>query len=915
MAGDPISRDVELAAIESFLERPANGVAALVVEGAIGIGKTTLWQAGIVMARDRGFTVLGSRPAETERMLANVGLQDLFGDVSRDALASLPSPQRSAFLAAVVMEGEAEGLVDPRAVGLAVLSLLPRLAGGGPLLVAIDDDQWLDASSAATLAFALRRVRGQSIHLLLARRSGTAPSASLEETLEIIDLVRLMVGPMSVGGIQSMCSERLGYVPRRAALVQLHEASGGNPFYALELARVQRVDKGTHPAGPMVVPPSLERLLRSRLAALDRAGQQALLLVAAHGRLPIGLQEPLGLAMDDIDAARTARIVELDGDTIRFTHPMLASVIYQDAAPHERRAAHTRLATAVHDPVQRARHLALGTDLPSDAVAGSLETAAGIARDRGMPLAAADLAAHALRLTPSTSDEDRERRTFMAARAYLAGGDANRARSIADQLIATARGRRARAEALLLRAELDPPGLAVPRLEQALEAARGLTDLEASIHGQLGWFGRFIRGTAWAQAHGQAMLTIAEQLRDDSLLVTAMVTLASIEFDRGDPDALGRAEQAYRLAQSLGKDAPLALAVRVVAHILTWSGETGSARAWLESRISELGDRNELVRAELIWYLGAVELVNGRWSLALQHARESSELLNDDLEDQPGDHYLPALVALRRGNIAEARAHAERALSQPDREFLEDFTAILAACELAAGNVRSAVERFEQAEQVADDRGLLEPGWRYWRPDLIQALLQVGRIDDAGRMLDDWEADARRLDRRAVLAAAVRCRGLIAAARGDVATATGLFRQAVEMLDALPDPFWKARALLDLGTILLRARLKREARAALAAARDGFDALGAASWSAAAASELARIGGRTRHEGLSPSERRVVELAAAGRTNQEVAAKLFLGERTVASHLSSAYAKLGIRSRTELARALGRDELGRDESS
>lgn len=908
MAGDPISRDVELAAIEAFLERPADGVAALVVEGAVGIGKTTLWQAGVAMARDRGFTVLTSRPAETERTLTNVGLQDLFGNASRDALASLPSPQRRAFLTAVRMEDEAEGQVDPRAVGLAVLSLLSRLAGSGPLLVAIDDDQWLDASSAATLAFALRRVRGQSIRLLLARRSGEPSGPSLEETLDLADLATLMVGPMSVGGIEAMCSQRLDYVPRRATLLQLHEASGGNPFYALELARAQRPAKGTNPAGPMVVPPSLERLLRIRLATLDRAGQQALLLVAAHGRLPIALQAPLGMAMADIDAARAARIVELDGDTIRFTHPMLASVIYQDAAPHERRAAHERLASVVHDPVQRARHLALGTDVPGDAVAGRLETAAGVARDRGMPLAAADLAAHALRLTPSTADQDRERRTLLAARAHFAGGDPIRARSIADELIATAVGRRARAEALLFRAELDSPGPAIPLLEQALEAARGLSDLEASIHGRLGLFGRFVRGMAWAQSHAEAMLAIAKRLGNDSLLVEALVTLASISYDRGDPDALGRAEEAYRLAESLGDDRPLAEATRVVAHILTWSGETAKARAWLEPRIRQFRDRNEIVHAELIWYLGVVELLNGRWSLALQHADEANTILGDDLAEPPSVHYLPAIVALRRGDIAEARAHAERALSQPDREFLEDFTAILGACEQAAGNVRAAIELFERAEQVSDARGLLQPAWRYWRPELIETLLQVGRIDDAERVLGAWEFDAGRLDLRPVLAAAVRCRGLIAAARGDVAAATEHFRQAVELFEALADPFWKARALLDLGTVLLRARSKREARAALGAARDGFEALGAAAWSRAAAAQVARIGGRTRHEGLSPSERRVAELVASGRTNQEVATELFLSERTVASHLSNAYAKLGIRSRTELGPRMARDE-------
>jgi DNA-binding CsgD family transcriptional regulator len=192
----------------------------------------------------------------------------------------------------------------------------------------------------------------------------------------------------------------------------------------------------------------------------------------------------------------------------------------------------------------------------------------------------------------------------------------------------------------------------------------------------------------------------------------------------------------------------------------------------------------------------------------------------------------------------------------------------------------------------------------FWAPDRVEALLEADRIDDAIEVLGVWETNARRVGRAWVLAHVTRCRGLVAAARGDVERAEEILERAVGELDAVADPFGRARALLALGIVRRRARQKRRAREAIEAAVAGFEEIGAAGWAEKARAELGRIGGRTREEGLSPAERRVAELVAEGRTNREVAAELFLGERTVESHLSRVYTKLGVRSRTELARTL-----------
>ena len=212
----------------------------------------------------------------------------------------------------------------------------------------------------------------------------------------------------------------------------------------------------------------------------------------------------------------------------------------------------------------------------------------------------------------------------------------------------------------------------------------------------------------------------------------------------------------------------------------------------------------------------------------------------------------------------------------------------------------SAVGWFAIAEKRADAAERGEPNFRWWRADYVEALLELDRTADAAAVLDEWEDAARRVDRAWVMAQARRCRGLLAAALGDIEGALSTLEEAVREHEQVGDPFGRARALLALGVIGRRARRQRPAREAIEAALVGFEALGAASWSEKARAELGRIGGRTRVDGLTPAEQRVAVLVASGRTHREVAAALVLGERTVASHLTRIYAKLGVRSLEEL---------------
>lgn len=440
-------------------------------------------------------------------------------------------------------------------------------------------------------------------------------------------------------------------------------------------------------------------------------------------------------------------------------------------------------------------------------------------------------------------------------------------------------------------------------LGEALIEAAGVPELEAVIHAGLAEAGRFsfARKRSWAERHAGVSLRLAERLDDDALRANALSILAILRFDHRDPQALRLAERAYRLAAPLADPRYVQKAGWSVGHILTWIGMTERAREWLERRFADWHERDEQMRSTFLWYLALVELWAGRWDIASEYADQAQEINTLYGLDLPTDDYPSALIALHRGQFAAAREHSRRALSVGEEQQLEFYFAILAVCDLWSGGPEAALTNFMRAERAADAIGMDEPSMRWWRAECVEALLQLGRIDDAERLTADWETAARRLGRERVVAQAVRCRGLIAVANGDLPEALTLLEEAVYRHEAAGDPFGRARALLGLGAARRRARQKRTARDALDAAIGEFEALGAVSWVAAAREELARIGGRQRIEGLSPSELRVATLVAEGRTNREIASALFLAERTVASHLTHIYAKLGIRSRTELA--------------
>jgi DNA-binding CsgD family transcriptional regulator len=435
-----------------------------------------------------------------------------------------------------------------------------------------------------------------------------------------------------------------------------------------------------------------------------------------------------------------------------------------------------------------------------------------------------------------------------------------------------------------------------------LREARSRPALQSAIHCRLAWAKR-LDGIG----HARAALELADDVDDDTLRARARAVHAVLGWFAGEADAPADLPRARDFADAVGGEHLVREATQAIVNTFAPSSKRGEARALFEHELQVWRERDEPRVARASWGLAWVEFWAGRWELAAEHAARAHDISIQYGLEVPQDHLPIAVIAVHRGQSELAREHSQRALDLVKEQFgvhLPQHRAVLGLVALSNADVSAADEWLDQA----DRRAAREPSFRWWTGDRVELLLELGRIDDAVSVLDVWEADAVRVAREWVLAHVMRCRGLVAAARGEVEVALDFLARAVVEHKTVGDPFGRGRALLALGIVRRRIRQKRPAREAIEAALEAFETIGASGWAAKARAELGRFSGRTREEGLTAAERRVAALVAEGRTNREVAAALFLGERTVASHLNHIYAKLGVRSRTELALRLRADE-------
>jgi DNA-binding CsgD family transcriptional regulator len=917
-----VGREPELEAIERLLDDARSRFRSLVLEGEAGIGKTTVWREAVRRADEAGFRVLASRPAQAEATLAYASLADLFRPLGDGVLDGLPEPQRRAIdIALLRRQGRATS--DSRAAATAVLSILTSFAHE-PVLLAIDDAQWLDASSSAALSFALRRLPEDSALGVLASvrlEEGTAAiPLGLNDVSQAPEHVRL--SPLSLSALYHVLSANLGAVPPRPLLQRIEQESGGNPLFALELARaLAELGERPGPGEPLPVPDSLAALLRRRVERLPAETRDALLaaaLLASPTTARIG--RALGAdASSVLEDAAHAGVIELRGDAIRFAHPLLATAVSAEAVPARRRSMHHRLAEVVETDEQRAKHLALGTEPPSEEVASTLELAARGADERGAPLEAAELLELACRFTPSDDRSASARRTLELARSTARAGDGRESMRLLDGLLETAVAGPVRASALELRAHTHwVAGTSEEAEACCTEALLHVGDDERLRARVLVTLSRVTVDAELVHKRARAALDALEAFDepDPADLSEALVGIVGAEYYLGrglDWDLVNRGLELERAAP------PRNVGDRMSAALGTWlkyDGDFDGARRWLEltrRAAIEEGDEGSLPYA--LSHLPQLELWTGNWAAAEALAAEHLELAErtgQALERLTAIYNL-ALVEAHLGREEAARARLEPALAEAesaDPWNLYQQLSALGFLELSCRRFPEAVDALGRAFDLYEAMGARDtPSVFENYPEALAATGDLGRARD---VVDLYEQRARTANKALALAPAWRCRALVAEVEGDLGTALVALDEALTQHDRVAMPFSRARTLLVLGRIRRRIGERRAARQALDDALAVFEVLGAPRWVERARAELDRVPSRrsVATEALTPTEERVAALVAEGRTNKEVAQALFLSEKTVEANLTRIYRKLGVRSRTALATRLASSRGG-----
>jgi DNA-binding CsgD family transcriptional regulator len=908
-----IGREREIALVSAFLDSVPRGPGALLVEGEAGIGKSTVWFESVRLAEARGYRVLRARPAESEAKLSYAALADVVGPAFDEARAQLPDPQELA-LSATLLRITSSGPADPRTVAAAVVGVLTELVREQPVLVAIDDVQWVDLASRRALEFAVRRLPAQ-LGLFVTRRSEGAAEVPLEldRALPPDAFERVVLGSLSLASLHHIVRERLGTSPTRPMIARIAEASGGNPFFAIEIARAgggRATGPGEH--GPLPVPQSVQKLAAERVNALSGLAREAVLVAASLSR-PTA-DAVLAVLPDDSDGgaaiaeAEDAGVLVTEHGRIRFTHPLLASAVYASVSEGRRRALHSRLAEVVSDAEERARHLSQSLTDADESAAVEIEGAAGQAVLRGAFDAAAELFGAACRLTPAANRESLARRTLGQASALLRTGDVADARRLADGIELDGLSPALQAGRLQLLAEVEWDDGSIPLatsyLERALELAGDDPPLSARISARLVLItvpGNPVR----ALQHAERAVGQVDGERDPLVLSSLLIDLCLLDL------MLGRSPRTDLMRRGLALEECAGPSTYPHPVPLIWFQCIDDVEATRERHAREADwarDHSDETHAtERLSYLALAEFHTGHCDLAERLIEQCCDTIAERLEVSGRFAYPFAwrsLMDAYRGRFDRARETllplvAETAQAQKSW-WAAVLLSVLGFVEFAAGDYRAADDALSQMRQLLDQIGIRDGLLDRTEPFHAELLVELGDLDRARGALARLEHRGRTFPRTWIDVALPRTRAIVLAAEGDV-------RGALEALEPL-DLDTGARLPLELGwTWLTKGRLHRRAKQRRAAA-DAFtqaaaifERLGAVAWAERARNELDVVGPRRRApDELTATELRVAERAAAGITNREIARAVFMSEKTVEAHISRVYRKLGIHSRAEL---------------
>ncbi|MGI9161661.1 MAG: AAA family ATPase [Mycobacterium sp.] len=902
-----VGRDAELGLISRLLDNARDSSAALIIDGEPGIGKTTLCRAAAEKAALAGFAVLTTSGAAAEVSLAWAAFSDLVAPIDSSVRAGL-SPLHQQTLQAV-QAGEPGG--GERLVAAAFGAALRQMSQISPVLIVIDDAQWLDETSRRALGFAVRRLTGPVA--VLAAYRGAGPRGQDRSWVNPPDpqaLTQLTMGPMPLEDLSAVIAQRAGEFPARPVLQHIYAVSDGNPFYALELARF--LDAGNDRTS---LPPTLTELVRERVGAVDAAAAEVLataaaafepsveIIAAATGRTPADIVEVL-------QPMESRGVLGFEGPRIRFTHPLIMSGIATGADPAMRRRAHRRLADVVGDPEQRARHLAFSSPFADPETLAALDAAAENAAARGAFSTAAELVGLALR-----SGGDNEMRRLRGAEYHFRAGALDEADALLAPIIEDLPAGLLRAVGLMLLAAVRGYGEGVAStiglFRRAVQEAEDMPTLRTQALVLLSLATGISGDMATCVEDARRARADAEALGLPELKSQALSLWSHVSFMYGlgtDTEAL----QAALEIEDPDLDAPIMLRPTPVhAMNCAWTGRLDVARDALTDVRRSCEERG--TELDVLWaveQLTWIEVAAGRYGDAQRLATDALKLARQIGGELPliTAHTAVAHAAAYRGRLQDARAAAEYATTRATAVglgYLADPPLMsLAFAQVSDGGYDSALETLAPLLTKFDPEHDTEIMAGGWIPDAVEALTATGRGGESEPLVAAVETNGARHDRPWMLAVGARCRALVHAAEGNLDGAIAAAEAALAHHDRLPMPFERARTQLLLGQLQRRRRRTTAARENLSRAAAVFDELDSPLWAQRAHSELSRLTARRPGAALTDSERQVAEHAVAGLTNRQIAAAMFLSEKTVEMHLSNTYRKLGIRSRAQLAERL-----------
>jgi DNA-binding CsgD family transcriptional regulator len=905
-----VGREAALVQVAALRTSAGDGsFAALVIEGEAGIGKTALAEAAARAAVGDGWTSVWVQGVESDALLAHGGLLSLVAPLRRH-LALLPETLRTAISAALGWT-DADVRGERFLVDAATMSLLAVAAEEQPLLVVVDDLQWLDRESADAILFAARRLRHDRVCFLLTAREGSTPPVAIDDC-----------NAFRLTGLSMQEATRLlgpGYTP--AVVGRLTRATAGNPLALVECGRVlssvQRAGAAELPDS-LPVPDRLRRLYSDELTRLTPEGWFAVRLAAASHDQAAG---PIVAAMTHAglepgscleQAADVVRSVE--GEVV-FRHPLLRSAAWQLASAAERREAHAALAAVLPAGQARTWHrveMAVGFDRE---LAGELAAMADMDRSRRGYGAASAASERAARLQPDASAAV----ALLASAtedAYVAG-DAERTRRLAGEVLDRTLDDAPRATVLLALGMLELNTGTFARARDLFTEAVGIASgrLLIRILAELASICYIFDDSAGMTAVAERASLAADPTDPEQAMLAAYLTGAADVFagrgDRGRP-LVRHARDLLETEPSL-RDDPRYLVVALLT--VRWLMDPGEGVALASRRIAAARERGALGALAFGLSLAAGGLSwMGRHVEAYATAGEAVDLLEAlGYQSDPGVAYETlAVECAARGlhsETAELLRRAEEVLRRTGFTTMQPHLAhTVISCALSRGDLGQVVTVAEEQLRLNGGSGLLlEPlGVAPW---LVEAYAGLGRDDDA-RVLAQRYAKQHADPYHPYIAAMVaRCQALVA---NDLDIAVAAFDRAIGIQLELADRSETGRTRLMYGMRLRRSGQRVAARTQLRDAAQDFAAIDHTAWTERVTAELAATGERARSRtaaadtALTSQETRVALLVAQGMTNREVAKSLFLSPKTVEHHLGSVLRKRGLRSRTELARDLAR---------